>query len=1400
MSEIKEISGKEGNFNVTLDKVARYIDPGKCTGCGDCAEVCPVSLPSIFDESLGDRKAVYKSYAQAVPGAYSIDKLDKAPCTNACPNNVNAHGYVAMISQGKHQEALEVITRTLPLPGVIGRICPRPCEEACHRKEVDEAISICTLKRFAADQIDIYKLPLPEITPRDEKVAIIGAGPAGLTAAYFLAKDGFKVTIYEALPVAGGMLRVGIPDYRLPPDVLEKEIKWITRLGVEIKFNTALGRDITIDGLMDDGYKSVYLAIGCHADMKLNIPNEDAEGVIPGVKFLRDSALYDIKELKGKIVIVGGGDVAIDAARSALRLGAEKVSILYRRTRTEMPARDEEVEDALEEGIDIQFLVAPVEVVEKDGKVAGFKCIKMELGEPDESGRRRPVPVEGSEFVVDTDIIIPAIGQRTDTSSLESATGVELDRWNNIAVDPVSFETKRKGVFAGGDAQTGPSTAIEAVAAGREAAVSISRYLNGENLKEGRGPFDDPQENFNPIKEDIEQVARAKMSRISMDERKKSFVEVELGLSEEQAIDEAEKCLNCMICCECFECVEACKAEALTLETHAQQKEEELINIGSIIIAPGTKAFDPAVHDTYGYKKHPNIVTSLEFERILSASGPYGGHLVRPSDHKEPEKIAWLQCIGSRDEHLGAQGYCSGVCCTYAIKEAMLAKDHAGGDLDTAIFYIDIRTYGKDFERYYNRAKDEIGVRFVKSKITNVTPNDETGMQVIRYVDEAGRKVEEEFDIVVLSVGLMASPEGVELAKRLGVDMDHYNFASTSSFAPVESSKPGIYVCGAFEAPKDIPASVVDSSAAAGVAGSRLAEARWSLTKTKHVSEEIDVRGEPPRIGVFVCRCGTNIAGVVDVPAVVKFAKTLPGVVYVEENMFSCSQDTQEKMTEVIKEHKLNRVVVAACTPKTHEPLFQETLINAGINKYLFEMSNIRNQCSWVHKNNPDEATQKSNDMVRMAVSKAALLRPLSESTIEIIHAALVIGGGVAGMAAAKNMSSQGYRTFLIEKTDALGGQARNLHETWRGEDVQEHLTGLIEAVQSESNIEIFMNSRILQVEGFVGNFKTTVQNNGNSSVLEHGVTIIASGASELKPEEHLYGQDPRVVTGLELQRRFIENDPALGQLKTAAFVQCVGSRTPDRPYCSKVCCTQSIKSALKLKEIIPEMDVFVLYRDLRPYGLREDLYRKARSAGITFIRYNSDKVFNVALKQEDLQVTFTDRVLGRQMEIRPDLLILASAIVPDMENPLAQLYKVPQNQDGFFAEAHVKLRPVDFATDGVFVCGLAHAPKSIDESIAQGQAAASRAITLLAQKTIHISGAVAETNQMNCSSCGACVALCPYNAPFFTEEGLFVGKAEINPALCKGCGLCVASCRSGAIHLKGFDNDQIFAQIFALN
>ena len=847
----------------------------------------------------------------------------------------------------------------------------------------------------------------------------------------------------------------------------------------------------------------------------------------------------------------------------------------------------------------------------------------------------------------------------------------------------------------------------------------------------------------------------------------------------------------------CKLCEKTCPTGAINYD---DKPKEITLKVGAVILANGCETYNPKAHDAYGYGKSPNIVTSLEFERILSASGPYGGHLVRPSDKKEPKKIAWLQCIGSRDLHIGAKGYCSSVCCTYAIKEAMLAKEHSKEPLDTAIFYMDIRTHGKDFEKFYNRARYESGVRFVKSKITHIIPveNDEL---MIRYLDETGRRMEEMFDIVVLSVGLGVNKTTAELATALDVRTDHYGFAVTGSFYPIKTSRPGIYVCGAFEGPKDIPSSVIEASATAGSAGSNLIDARWSLTRKKETPVEIDTRGEPPRIGVFVCCCGTNIAGVVDVPAVVEHAKTLDNVVFAERNMFSCSQDSLNNMVKIIQEHRLNRMVVAACTPRTHEPLFQETLAGAGLNKYVFEMANIRNHCSWIHKNSPELATQKAIDLVQSAVAKAKLLEPLQEVALEVNQAALVIGGGIAGMTSAKTLSNQGYHTYLIEKSDRLGGQALSIHETWEGADVQQNLNRMIAEVEADPNIDIYTGAQIVKADGFVGNFKTTIQMGDRTEELTHGVAIIASGASELKPDQYLYGRDQRVLTALELDRRLIDKDMELTRAQTALFLQCVGSRIPERPYCSKVCCTHAVKNALELKKLNPQMDVYILYRDMRTYGLREDLYRQAREKGIVFLRYNPEQGLAVDQAGEALSVSFIDTGIRRKMEIRPDLLVLATAITPPKENPLAQQFKVTLNDDGFFMEAHIKLRPVDCATDGVFICGLAHAPKPIDESITQAVAAATRAVTLLARKTIYTSGTIAEVVPMTCSGCGVCASICPFSAPALIDlnERMFPGKAKINPALCKGCGLCAASCRSGAIRLKGFDTDQIFAQICAL-
>lgn len=732
----------------------------------------------------------------------------------------------------------------------------------------------------------------------------------------------------------------------------------------------------------------------------------------------------------------------------------------------------------------------------------------------------------------------------------------------------------------------------------------------------------------------------------------------------------------------------------------------------------------------------------------------------------------------------------------YAIKEAVIAKEHSGSDLDCAIFFMDMRTHGKDFERYYDGAREKHGVRFIRSRVHSIEPETGTGNLLLRYAKEDGEAMEESFDMVVLSIGLEVAPEVKALAEKLGLALTEGGFCNTSSFTPVATNKEGIYVCGAFQGPKDIPQSVIEASSAAAEAGALLSEARDTLTKSKEVIKERDIRGERPRIGVFVCHCGINISGVVDVKAVMEYAKTLPYVEYATTNLYSCSQDTQSVMGQVIQTNNLNRIVVAACTPKTHEALFQETLVSAGLNRYLFEMTNIRNQDSWVHKDDPEKATEKAKDLVRMAVAKVALMEPLQEAELSINQKALVIGGGIAGMTAARTLSRQGYEVCLVERSNDLGGQALKLFQTWKGEKVGDQLKVLAREVRSDKRIDLRLGTEIENVEGFVGNFKTTLVSKAGKDTVEHGIAVIATGASEYKPSEYLYGKDPRIVTHLELDERFKKDDPALKELKTAVFIQCVGSREPERPYCSRVCCTHSVESALHLKELNPDANVYILYRDIRTYAEREYLYRKARSKGIIFIRFSLDGKPVVEAGTEGLSITVKDHILGRNLVLRPDLVALATAIVPYRDEKLAQFFKVPMNDDGFFVEAHAKLGPSEFSTDGVFLCGLAHYPKPIDESVAHAQAASSRAVRLLAQKNIRVSGTVAQINPMYCSSCGVCISICPYSAPHLIEKGPFAGRAEINPVLCKGCGLCVASCRSGAINLKGFGTDQIMAMI----
>ena len=873
-----------------------------------------------------------------------------------------------------------------------------------------------------------------------------------------------------------------------------------------------------------------------------------------------------------------------------------------------------------------------------------------------------------------------------------------------------------------------------------------------------------------------------------MVERKAVYIDYAQAIPLAFAIDQ-DTCLGCGLC------ENMCLAGAIK---YNDKPVEQDLNIGSIVLSTGTETYDPSGLDYLGYGKFPNVISSAEFERILSASGPYFGQLMRPLDREEPQKIAWLQCVGSRDINRSQNYYCSSVCCMYAIKESVIAKEHATNNLDCAIFYMDMRTYGKDFERYYNHAKEEEGVRFIRSRVHTINEM-ENGDLELSYFDENGELHSEIFNMVVLSVGMQVNSKVKALADKMGIQLTSGSFCATSSFNPIATNREGIYVSGAFQGPKDIPNSVVDASAATATSGEILSQARHTQTQVKETVPEKDVFGERPSIGVFVCKCGSNIAGVVDVPAVRDYVATLPYVDYADDNLYTCSQNTQDEMTEIIREKNLNRVIVASCSPKTHEPLFKETLVNAGLNKYLFDMVNIRNQDSWVHKNNPDLATQKAKDLVRMAVTSIAYKEPLEEQELDIDQRAMVIGGGISGMSAALSLARQGHETHLIENSPFLGGQARNLYKTWKEEDIQANLRDMIEQVENHPHIHTHLESKITNAEGYVGNFLTTIQAGSEEANIEHGVTVVATGAREYKPEEYLYGQDSRVKTALELDNMLNKDQERIKSLNSAAFIQCVGSRDEDRPYCSRVCCTHSIQNALELKKINPDMNVFILYRDIRTYGEKEKLYNQARDAGVIFIRYSLQNKPQVAADQDKLILKTHDPILQQDLEIETDLLTLASAIEPNNQEELVDFFKLPLNDDGFFAERHAKMGPSEFATDGMFLCGLAHYPKSIDEAFAQGKAAASKAITLLSQETILSSGETASINPALCSSCGVCVTICPYSAPYFVQEGPNAGKAQINTSLCKGCGLCAASCRSGAITLKGADMQQIYTMIEAI-
>jgi len=789
----------------------------------------------------------------------------------------------------------------------------------------------------------------------------------------------------------------------------------------------------------------------------------------------------------------------------------------------------------------------------------------------------------------------------------------------------------------------------------------------------------------------------------------------------------------------CKSCENFCEKGAIKYD----QKDEEIkVNVGSVIISPGFDTYEPPRGDSYGYRVYPNVLTSIEFERMLSSSGPYKGHISRISDGQSPKKIAWLQCIGSRDESCDRL-YCSSVCCMYATKEAIIAKEHQPG-IDTHIYFMDLRSFGKDFEKYYDRAKDEYGVVYRRCRIPRLEQDRKTKNLTIRYVDDEGIIKKETYDMVVLSVGLQPCKEIVTLSEILDINLNQYGFIQTDPYLQVETSRKGIYASGTVTEPKDIPESVTQASAAAAEAAKDIYDVRGTKIIEKEYPEEKDVSNEIPKIGVFVCHCGINIAGIVDVKKIVEAAKKLPYVTYADDSTYTCSQDSNEKIKKKIKEIGLNRIVIASCTPRTHEPLFQDTLRESGLNPHLFEMANIRDQNSWVHKNNPDNATKKAIDSMRMAVAKAADLCS--------IH----------------------------------------------GENPQDLLKESVQRVKNHPKIQVFNSTIIKTISGYVGNFKSTlISKNKKSPVeVEHGVIVVATGGLPYEPNEYNYGKNKDIVTQTDFEKSLFNNDSSLKKLKEIVMIQCVGSRNDTHPYCSRICCSQALKNALRFKEINPDAAIYILYRDIRTYGFKEDLlYNQARKKGILFVRFDEDDEPKVTINNGKIQIKTIEHVLNRELRLNPDKLVLSAGVIPAENISLAQQLKVPLNQDAFFAEAHVKLRPIDFSADGIYLCGLAHSPRFIEESILQAKATAARAATILSKEYLETKGNIARIRNRNCVACKLCIEICPYDAISFDEEKQL---AVVNEILCQGCGACATVCPSGTSQQNTFTKKQLLSMIDA--
>jgi heterodisulfide reductase subunit A-like polyferredoxin len=1242
-ADIHDISGHAGRFKVKVRQHPRYIDIKKCDACGDCAEACPVNLSNDFDGGLGARKAIFQPYPQAIPNAFAISKADgQAPCTASCPAGVNVQGALSLLAAGKLTEAYELVRRRSPFPASCGRICRHFCQSSCNRKSIDEAVAFGNIERFIGDYVQSH----PELYPpyssatslSDGKVAVIGGGPAGLTAAADLALMGYGVTLFEAKPQLGGMLRYGIPGYRLPKETLEKEIQSIVDLGVDVKTNTLIAKpkNLLMPNVPSNGssasaekFHAVFTATGAWMGHKLDIPGEDAQGVWDALDFLCKANSGETLEIGPNVLVIGSSDPAIDAARSALRLpGVTSVSLACIESRAEMPAGPDQIAQALDEGVIFHNGLGPTRIEAQRDQVSSvlFRACTSVFDNYRGYRRYNPLFDDARISALKSDTVIVAVGRGVDAAPLE----LNMRPGGRILTDDDTLATSVKGIFAGGDAVLGPASVVHAIAQGHKAAEAIDAYLreaaniritDGAQILSSKPGHSNAAKYAPNPRPDAPRQDSVRMPQRAVARRLLDMSETDLGYSREQALIEAQRCLSCGLCSGCMQCVKACSAGAIL---HDQLPAEMEIEVGSIIFAP------------------ENEVAYAHTKRSLPLAGASPGI-------------------------------------------------------------------------YVARASEERG----------------------------------------------ASQER-----------------------------------GGFQEPKDIPESVAQGSAAAACAMEQLSSVRGTMIEQQKYPWERDVADEPPRIGVFVCHCGHNISSVVDVDGIAKKVAKMPNVHHAEACMYTCSDANQQRIRSVIREHRLNRLVVASCSSRTHEALFQETLRESGLNPFLFTMTNIRDQCSWVHRNDPAAATAKAADLVSMAVARARHLKQLPLYELPVTASALILGGGLAGMTAAQIIAGQGFKVHLVERKAFLGGLLRNVRATLENDDVQKYLQQLIDKTQSNPKISVYLNADLIKISGQVGNFASVLNVAGKEIPVEHGVVIVATGGQERPTEKFLHGRNPQVVTQSRLEAMLADESlfPGLGNKENPSIVmiQCVESRDGKNPYCSRVCCAEAVKNALEIKRRWPLSNLVIINRDIQTYGFREVFYQKAIEQGVQFVRYSDNLGPEVMEENGRLAIKVQD-CFGRDFVFNPDLLVLSTGISPAIGNPnLSKMLRSALTADGFFSEAHSKLRPVDLANEGEFLCGVAHSPRFMDETIVQAQAAAGRASTILSKAQLEIMGQIALVNPSECVACATCIKICPYGAPTINE----LKKAEIQSAKCMGCGSCVAACPAKAITLEYQEGETMVAML----